>query len=126
VAHQPCPPRHGPNQHLAGMVDDDPMMAQTAVKGCAYSAPAANGAGGINLSAGRQGTNPYYAGFAVANDALTTEVVVDDVGVADQGALREPRARRARRPRTSSGHRESRSRSRSTRSRTGGHSSHHK
>jgi hypothetical protein len=126
VTRQACPPRRGPNQHLAGMVDDDPMMAQTAVKGCAYTAaaaPAANSAGGINLSAGSQGTNPYDAGFPVASDAATTEVVVvDDPGGADQGVLREPRVRRPRRPRAGSGHREPRAR----RSRSGGHSSHRK
>jgi hypothetical protein len=41
VAHEACPPRHGPSQNLAGMVDDDPIMASTAVYACAYT-PAPN------------------------------------------------------------------------------------
>jgi hypothetical protein len=32
----PCPPRNGPTQNLAGMINDDPAMAVTAVHGCAY------------------------------------------------------------------------------------------
>jgi hypothetical protein len=32
----PCPPRNGPSQNLAGMINDDPAMAVTAVRGCAY------------------------------------------------------------------------------------------
>lgn len=33
---EPCPPRNGPSQNLAGMISDDPAMAATAVYGCAY------------------------------------------------------------------------------------------
>jgi len=125
VAHQACPPRHGPGQHLAGIVDDDPMMAPTSVKGCAYSPPANvadNGAGGLNLSPASQGAPPYYAGSPVAADPVATEIVVDDPGVIGQRAPRERRERRPRRPRAGSGHRESRAK----RSRSGGHSSHRK
>jgi hypothetical protein len=32
----PCPPRNGPSQNLAGMINDSPAMARTAVRGCAY------------------------------------------------------------------------------------------
>jgi hypothetical protein len=39
VAHQPCPPRNGPRQNDAGMVDDAPSMAATAVRACAYRPP---------------------------------------------------------------------------------------
>jgi hypothetical protein len=31
-----CPPRNGPSQNLAGMINDSPAMAATAVRGCAY------------------------------------------------------------------------------------------
>jgi len=120
VGHQTCPPRHGPGQTLAGLVDDDPVMAATSVHGCTYSGPAlqpANGSGGINLMPSNQGTNPYFAGLPVAPEPVATEVVVND-----PVAVREPRRRRARRPRASSGRRESTSK----RSRSGGHSSHHK
>jgi hypothetical protein len=33
---EPCPPRNGPGQNLAGMLNDAPAMATTAVRGCAY------------------------------------------------------------------------------------------
>ena len=36
VASEPCPPRNGPGQNLAGLIDDAPAMAPTAVHGCAY------------------------------------------------------------------------------------------
>jgi hypothetical protein len=36
IKSEPCPPRNGPSQNLAGMINDDPMMAPTAVRGCAY------------------------------------------------------------------------------------------
>ncbi len=32
----PCPQRNGPTQNLAGMINDSPAMAATAVYGCAY------------------------------------------------------------------------------------------
>ena len=35
----PCPPRNGANQNLAGMINDHPDMATTAVYGCAYKPP---------------------------------------------------------------------------------------
>lgn len=31
-----CPPRNGPSQNLAGMINDAPSMAATAVRACAY------------------------------------------------------------------------------------------
>jgi hypothetical protein len=40
IANVPCPPRNGPGQNLAGMVNDAPSMASTAVRGCAYTPPA--------------------------------------------------------------------------------------
>jgi hypothetical protein len=33
---QPCPPRNGPSQNLAGMVNDSKAMASTSVGACAY------------------------------------------------------------------------------------------
>lgn len=35
----PCPPRNGPSQNLAGIINDHPAMAATAVYGCAYKPP---------------------------------------------------------------------------------------
>jgi hypothetical protein len=36
IRSSPCPPRNGPSQNLAGMINDDPAMAATAVYGCTY------------------------------------------------------------------------------------------
>lgn len=36
IRSQPCPPRNGPSQNLAGSINDSPSMAATAVYGCAY------------------------------------------------------------------------------------------
>jgi hypothetical protein len=36
VATEPCPPRNGPTQNLAGIVNNAPSMAATAVHGCSY------------------------------------------------------------------------------------------
>jgi len=36
VSNEPCPPRNGPSQNLAGIVNDAPAMATTAVHACAY------------------------------------------------------------------------------------------
>jgi len=35
VASEPCPPRNGPGQNLAGIVSNAPSMAATAVHACA-------------------------------------------------------------------------------------------
>jgi hypothetical protein len=39
IASQRCPPRNGPTQNLAGMINDAPSMAPTAIHGCAYTPP---------------------------------------------------------------------------------------
>jgi hypothetical protein len=39
IIRQACPPRAGPNQNLAGSINDSPRMASVAVTGCAYVAP---------------------------------------------------------------------------------------
>ncbi len=36
VASEPCPPRNGPSQNLAGIVSNAPSMAATAVHACAF------------------------------------------------------------------------------------------
>lgn len=41
VPSEPCPPRNGPSQNLAGIVNDAPSMATTAVHACTYK-PTAN------------------------------------------------------------------------------------
>jgi hypothetical protein len=37
ITNEPCPPRNGPSQNLAGMVNDAPAMAATAVHACSYT-----------------------------------------------------------------------------------------
>jgi hypothetical protein len=37
IASQRCPPRNGPSQNLAGMIDEAPSMAGTAIQACAYT-----------------------------------------------------------------------------------------
>jgi hypothetical protein len=37
VASEPCPPRNGPGQNLAGMIDDAPAMQSTSVHNCFYA-----------------------------------------------------------------------------------------
>jgi hypothetical protein len=39
IKSDPCPPRNGPGQNLAGMINDSPAMAMAAVYGCAYRPP---------------------------------------------------------------------------------------
>lgn len=41
VADTPCPPRNGPSQNLAGIVNDAPSMRATALHTCFYTPPAA-------------------------------------------------------------------------------------
>jgi hypothetical protein len=57
IASQPCPPRNGPSQNLAGMINDPPAMAKTAIYACAYTpapSPSINSAADlINVYGGR-------------------------------------------------------------------------
>ncbi len=39
IVSQPCPPRNGPTQNLAGMINDAPSMAATAIYACTYTPP---------------------------------------------------------------------------------------
>jgi hypothetical protein len=43
VRSEPCPPRNGPGQNLAGIVNDAPSMAATAVHACTYKPKPENG-----------------------------------------------------------------------------------
>src|SRR5262245_35873997 len=36
IKSEPCPPRNGPSQNLAGMINDHPAMAAVAIRTCAY------------------------------------------------------------------------------------------
>jgi hypothetical protein len=49
VKSEPCPPRNGPTQNLAGMINDAPSMARYAVHACAYT-PAPNTAPSVAAS----------------------------------------------------------------------------
>jgi hypothetical protein len=37
VESEPCPPRNGPSQNLAGLIDDSPAMAEVSIHACAYA-----------------------------------------------------------------------------------------
>ncbi len=37
IASEPCPPRNGPSQNLAGLINDAPAMASTAIHACAFT-----------------------------------------------------------------------------------------
>jgi hypothetical protein len=39
IVDMPCPPRNGPSQNLAGIVNDAPSMRPTAVRSCSYVPP---------------------------------------------------------------------------------------
>jgi hypothetical protein len=39
IASEACPPRNGPAQNLAGMINDAPALARTAIHACAYTPP---------------------------------------------------------------------------------------
>jgi hypothetical protein len=131
VAHQACPPRRGPGQTLAGLVDDDPSLAPTAVHGCAYSppanlaakAPGASVSGASDPATGALMMGAFLAGAAATSDPLAGGSVAGPPVVVDPVALYGPRERRGRRPRTSSGRRSS---SGTRHSRSGSHSSHRK
>ena len=43
VANEACPPRNGPSQNLAGMVNNAPAMAATAIHACAFAPKSAGG-----------------------------------------------------------------------------------
>jgi hypothetical protein len=42
IASEPCPPRVGPSQNLAGSINDAPALARTAIYACAFAAPKAD------------------------------------------------------------------------------------
>jgi hypothetical protein len=58
VKSEPCPPRNGPTQNLAGMINDAPSMVRYAVHACAY-APAPNTAPSVAASSAEELINLY-------------------------------------------------------------------
>jgi hypothetical protein len=58
VKSEACPPRNGPSQNLAGMINDAPTMARYAVHACAYS-PAANTGPSVAASSAEELINLY-------------------------------------------------------------------
>ena len=69
-----CPPRNGPTQNLAGMVNDAPSMAATAVYACAYK-PKQNA--GPNLPLGSTGELIDFYGVGVTNEIQRLRVNID-------------------------------------------------
>src|ERR1700733_962811 len=69
-----CPPRNGPTQNLAGMVNDAPSMAATAVYACAYK-PKQNA--GPNLPLGSTEELIDFYGVRVTNEIQRLRVNID-------------------------------------------------
>ena len=69
-----CPPRNGPTQNLAGMVNDAPSMAATAIYACAYK-PKQNA--GPNLPLGSTGELIDFYGVKVTNEIQRLRVNID-------------------------------------------------
>jgi hypothetical protein len=69
-----CPPRNGPTQNLAGMVNDAPSMAATAVYACAYK-PKENA--GPNLPLGSTAELIDFYGVKVTSEVQRLRVNVD-------------------------------------------------
>jgi hypothetical protein len=69
-----CPPRNGPTQNLAGIVNDAPAMAATAVYACAYK-PKENA--GPNLPLGSTAELIDFYGVKVTNEVQRLRVNVD-------------------------------------------------
>jgi hypothetical protein len=69
-----CPPRNGPTQNLAGMVNDAPAMAATAIYACAYK-PKQNA--GPNLPLGSTEELIDFYGVKVTNEIQRLRVNID-------------------------------------------------
>ena len=69
-----CPPRNGPTQNLAGIVNDAPSMAATAIYACAYK-PKQNA--GPNLPLGSTGELIDFYGVKVTNEIQRLRVNID-------------------------------------------------
>jgi hypothetical protein len=69
-----CPPRNGPTQNLAGMVNDAPSMAATAIYACAYR-PKQNA--GPNLPLGSTAELIDFYGIMVTNEIQRLRVNID-------------------------------------------------
>ena len=75
VANEPCPPRNGPGQNLAGMVNDAAAMAATAVHACHYAPE---------------------PGLAAARPGASTEALIALYGLRVTGELQRLRVNLAR------------------------------
>jgi type III secretion system-like peptide-binding chaperone len=69
-----CPPRNGPTQNLAGMVNDAPSMAATAIYACTYK-PKQNA--GPNLALGSTEELIDFYGVKVTNEIQRLRVNID-------------------------------------------------
>jgi hypothetical protein len=69
-----CPPRNGPTQNLAGMVNDAPSMAATAIYACAYKSKQN---AGPNLPLGSTGELIDFYGVRVTNEIQRLRVNIE-------------------------------------------------
>lgn len=86
----PCPPRNGPTQNLAGIINDAPSMRATAVTACSYEPPDLTPPPGYSLElVFPRGTSRPAAGSAAA--------VIARYGAAATGEIQRLRINAARR-----------------------------
>ena len=74
ITSEPCPPRNGPTQNLAGMVNNAPSMAATAIHACSYKAKAELGP---SLPADTAEELTALYGFRVAGEIARLRVNID-------------------------------------------------
>jgi hypothetical protein len=97
IKSSPCPPRNGPSQNLAGMINDHPAMASTAVYGCAYKpgpgdepAPLVRAAGDLIIIYGSRVSGELQR-LRVNADRQVFVVLQTDAGYVQCAPLTSPR-----------------------------------
>ena len=74
IASEPCPPRNGPSQNLAGVINDAPSMAADAVHGCFYrESEAAPGEAAVPIRQPEPENSAAYV-IAIHGPAVTAEI----------------------------------------------------
>ena len=74
IRSDPCPPRNGPSQNLAGMINNAPAMAATAVHACSYKPPTEQGP---SLAATSSGELFSFYGARVSSEIQRLRINVD-------------------------------------------------
>lgn len=75
IVSEPCPPRNGPSQNLAGIVNDAPAMAATAVHACAYTPKNDAPKSEVKVRAAAAGTGTTADLVALYGPQVTAEIL---------------------------------------------------